>query len=150
MGRQKSCYFWFTDKILQCRRSNSEVLEVNAKIHSWLPAGQGIIPDSWLLTHSLFGHRFIHHSESSPCLILEGLETPYSSVSVFLLMKFGGAHRKEKGVVILIFQLWKLRKAKCCTQGHTPVSEAKVGSPCPLLFPSLSHKPKEQQSETGS
>lgn len=41
---KKSCYFWFTDEVLQCRKSNSEFLEVNARIHFWLPAGQAIIP----------------------------------------------------------------------------------------------------------
>lgn len=76
LGRQKSCYFWFTDEVLQCGRSNSDFLEVNAKIHLWLPAGQGIIPNSLWLIYPLFGHRFIHDSESSPCLILEALETP--------------------------------------------------------------------------
>lgn len=144
IGRQKSCYFWFTGEVLQCRRSNSDVLEVNAKIHLWLPAGQGIIPHCLWLIHPLFGHRFIHHSEPSPFLILEGPETPHSSISVLPLMKFWGAHTKDQGVVILVFQLWKPRKAKWCTRGHTPVSEAKVGSPCPLFLPSLSRKPKEQ------
>lgn len=42
----------------------------------------------FVLIHFLFGHRFIHHSESSPCPILEGLEKPHFSVSDFPLMKF--------------------------------------------------------------
>lgn len=107
------------------------------------PSWPGHNPSLWLI-HPLFGHRFIYHSEPSPCLILEGLEIPHSSVSALCLMKFWGAHTKEQGVVILIVQLWKPCKAKWCTRGHTPVSEAKVGSPCPQFLPSLSHKPREQ------
>lgn len=127
MERQKSCYFWFTDEALWHRRWSSDVLEVGAKTHLWLLAGQGIVPNSVWLIHPpapglWLGRIFIHHCESYPHLILKGLEPPHSSISDFFIMKFQSAHTKEQSIVTLMFQLGKPihGKAKWCTRGHAP------------------------------
>lgn len=139
---KKSCYFWFTDEVLQCRKSNSEFLEVNARIHFWLSAGQAIIP--------VCADPFSFWPQVHPSLWIFSLPNLGGSGKTSLFCIWFSPNEvlrcshKGASVVILIFQLWKPGKAKWCPQGHTPVSEAEVGSPCPLFLPSLSHKPKEQ------